>query len=715
MSDKAQRRLKQLKDHVDPPSPSVSLNEERSSPSFPIDELTHFLNGGKKITELKNKIMLQFERDPTWKLSDQPNLSLAEIRERTLNKARSLINYLASEPANVFKLRMEVISYVDPAFYTRFGVHAGLFLGAIQGQATPNQLEYWIQKGAITLNGVTGCFAMTELGHGSNVAGLETTATFDEASDEFIIHTPTLTATKWWIGGAAQTATHSAVYAQLIVKGKCYGVKTFMVPLRNPIAGRKMGRDGIDNGYIQFTHVRIPRSYMLMKHTQVTRTGQVKEPPLAQLTYGALIGGRVSMVVDSATFSRKALTIAIRYGAIRRQFSSTPGKLETKLLDYAIHQHRLLPLLAQSFALHFAAKAVADLNKSLQDQVESLSKGTSDQAAVLDSLKEVHATSAGLKAFGTWATLSLIEECRQTLGGHGYSAYTGLSSMYQDFAIQCTWEGDNTILTLQLGRYLVACYRQFKMTNGTLSPGIQYMALPSSSPFSSSASADEVCDSSALACAWGVVAAAAVRQATHEFEKATHVGLSTDEAYERCSVERLKAAKMHYHAFTLNKFVEGVSNAPISLQPILQQLCQLYACHVTIENASEFLAASYFSASQMQEIRIRVMKLCQALRPQAVNLVDSFGFSDYVINSPLGRYDGDIYRAYFDLVRQNNPHQPRPPYFKSILKPILTATYEDLEGPDIEIDEAIASQEEDLILKDEVDPPVPAVGRPHSE
>lgn len=489
--------------------------------------------------------MLQFERDPTWKLSDLPNLSLSQIRERTLNKAKSLINYLITEPVDVFKLRMEVISYIDPGFYTRFGVHAGLFLSAIQGQATPAQMDYWINKGAITLNGCIGCFAMTELGHGSNVAALETTATFDEISDEFVIHTPTLTATKWWIGGAAQTATHSAVYAQLIVNGKKHGVKTFIVPLRDPTdfklrpginigdCGKKMGRDGIDNGYIQFTQVRIPRSYMLMRHTQVSRTGEVKAPPLQQLAYGSLIGGRVSMVIDSATFARKALTIAIRYAAIRRQFAPAPGKPETKLLDYTIHQHRLFPLMARSFALHFAGRAVDELNKSLQKQIASLSKEATGQSAVLESLKEVHATSAGLKAFGTWSTLSLIEECRQTLGGHGYSAYTGLSSMYQDFAIQCTWEGDNTILSLQLGRYLVSCYRQYMKTKGKLSKGVRYMSL-SLTPPSTSATPEEICDPVKLAYAWGFVAAAAVRQATQEFENSLQAGLGQDEAYENC-------------------------------------------------------------------------------------------------------------------------------------------------------------------------------------
>lgn len=207
----------------------------------------------------------------------------------------------------------------------------------------------WIDKGVLGLNGVIGCFGMTEvridpdcsgyirgprnlqapsllvlcssppafqLAHGSNVAGIETTATFDPQSDEFIIHTPHLYATKWWIGGAASTATHCAVFAQLVIDGKKHGVKTFVVQLRDtkcvlsvfclyflssfrigdPLRhfadlsacsrlgltrsfmllpgvnigdlGKKMGRDGIDNGYIQFTYVRVPRSHMLMKHTQ---------------------------------------------------------------------------------------------------------------------------------------------------------------------------------------------------------------------------------------------------------------------------------------------------------------------------------------------------------------------------------------------------------------------------------------------------------------
>lgn len=107
-------------------------------------------------------------------------------------------------------------------------------MGAIRSGATSNQFSYWLEKGVLGLNGMIGCFGMTELAHGSNVAGLETTATFDETTDEFIIHTPSVSATKWWIGGAAQTATHCAVFAQLIINGKGHGTKTFITPLRNP-------------------------------------------------------------------------------------------------------------------------------------------------------------------------------------------------------------------------------------------------------------------------------------------------------------------------------------------------------------------------------------------------------------------------------------------------------------------------------------------------
>jgi len=109
--------------------------------------------------------MLQLERDPVFKVSDLNDLTLPQVRERAMQKIAKLAHYIANEPLDVFKVRMQVIGLLDPATYTRIGVHYGLFFSTLSGQATPQQLSYWVQKGALALNGVIGCFAMTELGH----------------------------------------------------------------------------------------------------------------------------------------------------------------------------------------------------------------------------------------------------------------------------------------------------------------------------------------------------------------------------------------------------------------------------------------------------------------------------------------------------------------------------------------------------------------------
>ncbi|KAI9360642.1 acyl-CoA dehydrogenase/oxidase C-terminal [Pilaira anomala] len=675
-----QQHLSPEQQHARAVDPVASMNEERAKAVFNIRELTNLLDGGEKNTLLKERFMQDFERDPLFKMDDIHDISKDELRERTMEKFRSLIHHLSNEPLDIFKKRMEIVSLIDPGFWTRFGVHYGLFVGALQSNATSGQLGYWFQRGALSLSGMVGCFAMTELGHGSNVPGLETTATFDEASDQFIIHTPTVTATKWWIGGAAHSATHSAVFAQLIVKGKNYGTKCFIVPLRDPKTyhtlpginigdlGKKMGRDGIDNGYIQFTNVRIPRGYMLMKHAKVSRSGAVKEPKLQQLTYGALLQGRVAMVVDSGNVSKKALTIAIRYAAVRRQFSNSKSDIETKLLDYPIHQRRLMPLMAQTFAMLFTGAEMTAMYNTMMGRLENAKPDDKDLNQVLEMLKETHATSAGLKAFCTWNCLSTIEACRQACGGHGYSAYTGLAGMYQDFAVQCTWEGDNTILTLQLGRYLISSYRE-AIKGKKLSPGVGYLNRLNEL-LGKKSNQEDIFKPEVIIEAWQVVCANVVKNTALEFENCIKQGLDQDDAYEQCSQSRLYAAKLHSYGYLFNRFVDGVSKVQGNLKEVLMDVCILYGLYTIEENAGAFLQYGYFSPEQMDQIRIKTNALCASVREQAIPLVDSFNLSDYMVNSPLGRADGNVYVHYFDQVKRSNPQGPHP-YFDRLIKPLI--------------------------------------------
>jgi acyl-CoA oxidase len=470
------------------------------------------------------------------------------------------------------------------------------------------------------------------------------------------------------------------------------------VPLRNPTdyslkpgvtigdIGKKMGRDGIDNGWIQFSHVRIPRLYMLMKHTKVSRDGHVTDPPLAQLSYGALITGRTAMVLDSSATSKRMTTIAIRYACVRRQFAATPGQLETKLIDYAMHQRRLMPLLAETYAMQFAGDKLYKMyNETMEMLADAEGADAEKTDHAIENLKELHGTSAGLKAFCTWASLEAIDKCRQSCGGHGYSAYNGFGTAFADAAVHVTWEGDNTILALQSGRSLIGSYKDAK-SGKKLATGVAYLGHCEELKTAKSDGRD-INDFSVIREGWQACSAQAVEKAALAFDKFVKSGKSQDEAYEATSQLRFLASKVHTRGFLVTGFLDTLEAAPESIRKVLMPLGLLYAMWSTEENSGLFLQAGYYSSAQIDEIRDRTDALCLEVRNQCCGLVDAFNLSDFFINAPIGCFDGSIYPTYFERVRKSNPSKSAPPYFEQVIKPLLAQSLEE--------DEEIEEEEED--------------------
>ncbi|CCF50048.1 hypothetical protein NDA11_001290 [Ustilago hordei] len=683
-----------------------TMARERANPPFDVRKMSIEHHGSENDLVKKEKFMLEASRDPVFYSADIYDLTTEQIRERTMQRIQRLAHYVTSESVDDFQKRMELMSLLDPGLWTRLGVHYGLFLGAIRSGATPNQFSYWMEKGVIGCNGMFGCFGMTELAHGSNVAGLETTAHFDAQTDEFVIHTPNLGATKWWIGGAAQTATHCSVFAQLIVNGKRYGTKTFIVPLRDPKTfqllpginigdiGKKMGRDGIDNGYIQFTNVRIPRAYMLMKHTQVTRDGEVREPPLQQLTYGALLQGRTAMVSDAANTAKKALTISVRYAAARRQFKSDANaKHETQILDYPIHQRRLMPLVAQAVAFGYTSLELQRLFEETSQALEALEPGDPNLDATIEKLKETHSTSAGLKAFCTWATLETIDRSRQACGGHGYSSYNAFANMYSDFAVHCTWEGDNTILALQSGRFLISAFQDALDGKKQVSQGTMYMN-DLDKVLTAKCESNVALDTlDGIDRGWATVAAHAVKKASEDYQACLKKGRSREQAFEDCSQVRFVAASVHTSGYIFRQFrsaVERVEKTKDGVREHLELLAKFYGLWQMEEKAAFFLRSGWLTPEQLDYATAKVTEYCEKTRSFVIPLIDSFAISDHVLNSPIGRYDGDIYREYFRMVRRNNPQLKEHPYFERLIRPFIEGATSEIE----DFDEAIGIDDE---------------------
>lgn len=205
------------------------------------------------------------------------------------------------------------------------------------------------------------------------------------------------------------------------------------------------------------THVRIPRENLLNRYGDVAADGtyssQIDSPGRRFFTMiGTLVQGRVSLDGAAVNAMKAALAIAIRYGSERRQFPGPDGR-DTVLLDYGQYQRRLLPLLAQTYAMQFA-------DHRLLTAFDEVFSGTNDSDEARENLGTL---AASLKPLSTWAALDLLQEAREACGGAGFMAKNRLTGLRHDLDIYVTFEGDNNVLLQLVGKRLLADYAaQFK-------------------------------------------------------------------------------------------------------------------------------------------------------------------------------------------------------------------------------------------------------------
>ncbi len=399
-------------------------------------------------------------------------LSAHEQRQRVTEQMRALAGdplVIMGFPSRLggsddvagFVTGFQGLAYGDLSLLVKVGVQYGLFGGALMQLGTERHHEEFLRP-ALDFS-LPGCFAMSEVAHGSDVAGVRTTAVHDPATDEIVVHTPDPAAAKNWIGNAANDGRAAVVFCQLTTQGEERGVHAVVVPLRDEEGalrpgvtaigdGLKMGLNGVDNGLLLFDQVRVPRSNLLDRFAQVASDGTydsaIESPSRRFFTMlGTLVQGRVSIAGAGLAVSKVALTIAVQHGLTRRQFSAPGREEEVLLLDYTSHQRRLLPLLATSYVLHAAqARLVADLDRVM--------RGGDD-----DERRELETRAAGLKALATWHATESVQQAREACGGAGYLAAYRLPSLKADSDIFTTFEGDNTVLLQLVAKNLLVGFR----------------------------------------------------------------------------------------------------------------------------------------------------------------------------------------------------------------------------------------------------------------
>ena len=369
-------------------------------------------------------------------------------------------------------VHFEQLGLADMSLTIKAGVQWGLFAGSIQALGTEHHHQRYLPA-AIDMS-LPGCFAMTETGHGSDVASLGTTATYDPQTAEFVVHTPDAAARKDYIGGAARDARLAVVFAHLTTLGEPQGVHALLVPLRGDDGdalpgvtitdcGRKGGLNGVDNGRIVFDHVRVPREALLDRYGSVAEDGTYSSSVASRnarffTTLGALVKGRICIGGGALAATRQALAIALTYAEERTQFPRPGGGAdagEVTLLDYRTHQRRLLPVLARTIALGFAQD---DLTAELHAVQQPVLEGSAT-AVDAEAQKRLEHHAAGMKAVATWHASAAIQAAREACGGSGYLSENRLVQLKADTDVFTTFEGDNTVLLQLVAKGLLTGYR----------------------------------------------------------------------------------------------------------------------------------------------------------------------------------------------------------------------------------------------------------------
>jgi acyl-CoA oxidase len=547
---------------------------------------------------------------------------------------------------------IEMLAMSDLSLMVKAGVQWGLFGGAVVNLGTERHQEPYVEK-IINLE-LLGCFAMTETGHGSDVQALETTATYDAETEEFVIQSTTPTARKDYIGGAAETATVAAVFAQLITaedgKPVNHGVHCLLVPIRdddgNDLPGvttsdchYKGGLPGVDNGRIMFDHVRVPRVNLLNKYGDVAPDGTYSSPidnPSRRFftMIGTLIRGRVTVGGSAGNAARLALDIATRYALQRKQFSAPGDEGEVLIMDYLAHQRRLFPLIAKSYALQFAQNELVSKCHDLQ---------ISDVADA-EEQRELESRAAGLKAANTWHASRAIQEAREACGGAGYMAENRLIALRADTDVFTTFEGDNHVLTQLVAKELLTAYAD----------DIRSMSPVEWVRFAANTVSDRVIKRTAAEAIMQRIVDA--RQDSEEegslFNRGTQVNMLEErEDYLLSSVARrlqgkskemsafdafnavqdhvLHAATAHIDRVVLEAFVAGIDSCENEkARELLELVCDLYALSVIEDDKAWYIEHRYLSTERAKAVTRGINDRCRKLRPHARTLVDGFGIPE---------------------------------------------------------------------------------------
>eukprot|EP00079_Xenopus_tropicalis_P012089 XP_002938687.2 PREDICTED: peroxisomal acyl-coenzyme A oxidase 3 [Xenopus tropicalis] len=680
-----------------PDLPHGPLSEYRRRASFNWKEMVFFLDD-EELIQFKKEIFSALENDPLFHRHPGQDLCMEKYRELTFRRCKRIFEYnfltlqqTLEKPQKVLAL-INCLGMYDWSLGAKYFLNTQVFSGAVGNAGSERHSQFLNQVQTME---IFGCFALTELSHGSNTKAVRTTATFDASTKGFILNSPDFEAAKFWVGNMGKTATHAVVYAQLYTSdGKCHGLHSFVVQIRDPQTllpmpgvmvgdiGKKLGQNGLDNGFAMFHNVRIPQENLLNRTGEITSSGtytSAYKDPKQRLgaSLGTLSSGRVSIMSMAVVNLKLAISIAIRFSATRRQFGPTEDE-EIPVLEYQLQQWRLIPYLAAAYALDYFSKTF--FMNLVELQIGIFMKDKSQRQAELG--KEIHALSCAGKPLASWTAQHGAQECREACGGHGYLAMNRLGDIRSDNDPNCTYEGDNNVLLQQTSNYLLSLVHlvhedkaHIESPLGSINFLIDFKDILGHK-FTAS-SVEECLDPKVSLAAYKWLVCYLLRESYLKLQQEKKNRNNDFNARNNCQVYYCRSLALAFieHA-VLERFHDYTHDfsTPSSLQPVLKKLCALYG----LWSLSKHLTVLYQGGYCLGQLPARIvqdaiLELCAQLKDEAVALVDVIAPPDFILNSPIAKADGELYKNLWSAVLQGEKVLERASWWEEFCsnKPVI--------------------------------------------
>ncbi|MBC8767223.1 acyl-CoA dehydrogenase family protein [Arenibacter sp. BSSL-BM3] len=625
----------------------VEVEQEKTSDFYDPKEIDQLFKGdfGHEIDEFRDNL-----KDPifSWEIIKNKDI----FREKVLAQVQCLakdgygaIAYLEAYGgtnnmilyANIF----ENLMYVDGSLTVKFGVQFGLFGGSIEKLGTKKHHDRYLTD--IGKAELLGCFAMTETGHGSNVRGVKTTATYNLEQDNITVHTPGKNDNKEYIGNALH-GTMATVFAQLIVKGKNHGVHAILVPIRDnehrlmpgvriEDNGYKLGLNGVDNGKIWFDQVKVPRENLLNKYGDIKQDGsyysEIKNPNKRFFTMlGTLVGGRICVAKGALSGAKMSLAIAVKYALHRRQFNDNVKVQEDLIMDYPSHQLRLTPAIAKSYVY--------------QVTLDSLMKIYSDES--ITDKRKIETQVAGLKAIITWFANETIQECREACGGKGYLLENRIADLKADVDIFTTFEGDNTVLLQLAAKGIMSDFNSEFNSAGfagvfkLLGTQISDKLVTINPMYANKVDKEHLYNPKFHKHAFDYRTRRLTYSVAMRIRDYIKKGVPSYQAFLKVQTHLLALGKAYSCELAYNTFIRFTETIDDKKnKELFLKLGCLFALTEIREDASWFLEQGYLGGTKSKAIRQRVERLSTEFRPHIEVLVDGFGIPEHCLTAPISR------------------------------------------------------------------------------